>query len=107
VQVGVKQSASSLGLAGFRVEWGLGVRKFAFSSGESVRKTAFGHGGMGGSIALCDPAENFSIAVTLNKLTLTSDVSTRLIDLVSTELGVGSFIRYGYTVADKDGEGIF
>lgn len=101
------RSSSSLGLSGFSVEWGLGVRKFAFSSGEAVRKTAFGHGGMGGSIALCDPAEEFAIAVTLNKLTLTSEVSTRLVDLVSTELGVGSFIRYGYEVKESDDGGIF
>eukprot|EP00038_Savillea_parva_P001494 m.104335 g.104335 ORF g.104335 m.104335 type:complete len:1732 (-) comp10523_c0_seq1:284-5479(-) len=106
-QVGVTRSSSALGLTGFSVEWGLGVRKFAFSSGDAVRKTAFGHGGMGGSIALCDPAEEFAIAITVNKLTLTSEVSTRLVDLVSTELGVGSFIRYGYEKSGGDRAGMF
>mmetsp|Transcript_6506 Transcript_6506/g.16682 ORF Transcript_6506/g.16682 Transcript_6506/m.16682 type:complete len:397 (+) Transcript_6506:3-1193(+) len=107
-KIGVTQSESNLGLSGFSVEWGLGVRKYAFSNGEAVRKTAFGHGGQGGSLALCDPAEEFAVAVTLNKLTLTGEASTRLVNLISTELGVGTFIRYGYSANDEsDSGGIF
>ena len=41
------------------------------------------------------------VAVTLNKLTLTSEVSTQLITLIATELGIGTFQRYGYFAASQ------
>jgi hypothetical protein len=61
-------------------EWGLGVRKYG--------ATAFGHGGLGGSLALCDPAHKFSIAITLNKLTLDREVATQVLRRVCEALDI-------------------
>ena len=64
-------------------EWGLGVRKYS--------ETAFGHGGLGGSIALCDPASGVSIAVTVNKLTLDRTASRDIVNRVCELLKLDQF----------------
>ena len=64
-------------------EWGLGVRKYS--------DTAFGHGGLGGSIALCDPASGLSIAVTVNKLTLDRSASREIVNRVCELLKLDQF----------------
>jgi len=49
----------------------------------------FGHGGVGGSIAFCDPSNGLSIAVTLNRLTMqTSSTSGRIVAKVYETLGL-------------------
>lgn len=55
----------------------------------SVRRSAFGHAGVGGSIALCDPAKDFAVAITVNKLTVEREASRRLLNLICKELNLG------------------
>ena len=50
-----------------------------------------GHGGLGGSIALCDPAHNLSVAVTVNKLTLEREPARRVIEEVCESLQIPMF----------------
>ena len=74
-------------------EWGLGVRKYG--------ETAFGHGGLGGSVALCDPASGLAVAVTVNKLTLdrtaSREIVNRVCDVLSLERFPGLNAEYGTT----------
>ncbi|KAL2636403.1 hypothetical protein R1flu_007882 [Riccia fluitans] len=50
-------------------------------------KLAFGHSGLGGSAAFCDPTNNFSLAVTLNKLNV-GDVTAEIVRFITSELGI-------------------
>lgn len=63
--------------------FGLGFRRY--SSGEGP--TAFGHSGLGGSVGFCDIEHNFSIAVTVNKMSLGA-VTGRVVQLICSELNV-------------------
>ncbi|WOK94073.1 hypothetical protein Cni_G02775 [Canna indica] len=65
-------------------KFGLGFRKFNTSTGHL---TSFGHSGVGGSTGLCDIEHNFSIAVTVNKLSL-GGVTRSIIQLVCSELNI-------------------
>ena len=65
------------------VDWGLGVRKYG--------RTAFGHGGLGGSIALCDPESGLSLAITVNKLTLGRSCTRRIVHHVCDKLRIARF----------------
>ena len=55
----------------------------------------FGHGGVGGSIAFCDPSNGLSIAVTLNRLTMqTSSTSGRIVAKVYETLGLSAPLQF-------------
>ncbi|XP_042418895.1 uncharacterized protein LOC122007137 [Zingiber officinale] len=62
-------------------DFGLGFRKFNMASG------SFGHSGVGGSTGFCDTQHNFSIAVTVNRMSL-DGVTRRIIQLVCSELNI-------------------
>jgi aarF domain-containing kinase len=79
----VKATMPGSGGGGDGSDWGLGVKKYG--------KTAFGHGGLGGSIALCDPASQFAIAVTVNKLTLDRGASRQIVNRVCELLKLPQF----------------
>lgn len=61
--------------------FGLGFRRFNTATG------SFGHSGVGGSTGFCDVEHNFSIAVTVNKLSL-GGVTRSIIQLVCSELNI-------------------
>lgn len=65
-------------------KFGLGFRRFSLSDGSF---TGFGHSGMGGSTGFCDIKHDFSIAVTLNKMSL-GGVTRMIIQLVCSELNI-------------------
>ncbi|XP_074587420.1 uncharacterized protein LOC141843260 [Curcuma longa] len=62
-------------------DFGLGFRKFNTPSG------SFGHSGIGGSTGFCDTQHNFSIAVTVNRMSL-GGVTRRILQLVCSELNI-------------------
>lgn len=64
--------------------FGLGFRRFKSESGKLA---SFGHSGVGGSTGFCDIEHDFSIAVTVNKMSLGS-VTGSIIRLVCSELDV-------------------
>ncbi|XP_020275190.1 uncharacterized protein LOC109849732 [Asparagus officinalis] len=64
--------------------FGLGFRRFKSGNG---RITSFGHSGIGGSTGFCDVEHDFSIAVTVNKMSL-GGVTRRIVQLVCSELNV-------------------
>jgi aarF domain-containing kinase len=74
-------------------QWGLGFGRF-FRPGQTTAEAsdngviAFGHSGMGGSIAFCDPEHDFSIAVTINKMTVAHAETKAVVRLVCAELDV-------------------
>lgn len=56
-----------------------GFTMYPHGSGDA-EMPCFGHGGVGGSIAFCDPVNGLSIAITLNRLTMnTSTTSGRIV----------------------------
>lgn len=61
--------------------WGAGVRLYdcVNKGGKTLPKAAMGHGGVGGSMALCIPSAKFSIAFTCNQLNAYSVAETVLI----------------------------
>ncbi len=71
--------------------WGLGVRVFTMRRPNGrLEASAFGHSGMGGSMVLCDPQSQFSVAVTVNRLTFERQCTLRVINTVSNLLGLGT-----------------
>lgn len=64
--------------------FGLGFRRFKSDSDEI---TSFGHSGIGGSTGFCDIKNNFSLAITVNKMSL-GGVTRRIVQLVCSELNV-------------------
>ncbi|XP_073014376.1 uncharacterized protein [Typha latifolia] len=65
-------------------KFGLGFRRFSTTGG---KVTSFGHSGIGGSTGFCDVDHNFSIAVTVNKMSL-GGVTRSIIQLVCSELNI-------------------
>ncbi|OAY83343.1 putative aarF domain-containing protein kinase 1 [Ananas comosus] len=65
-------------------KFGLGFRRFSTASG---KLTSFGHSGIGGSTGFCDVEHDFSIAVTVNKMSL-GGVTRSIIQLVCAELNI-------------------
>ncbi|KAL3677590.1 hypothetical protein R1sor_027538 [Riccia sorocarpa] len=65
----------------------MGPRGQEHSSSIPDGKLAFGHSGLGGSAAFCDPTNNFSLAVTLNKWSV-GDVTAEIIRLITSELDI-------------------
>ncbi|XP_074564879.1 uncharacterized protein LOC141821355 [Curcuma longa] len=75
-------------------KFALGFRNFSTPSGSS---TSFGHSGMGGSTGFCDIENNFSIAITVNNMSLGS-VTRSIVQLVCSELNIPipeEFSRFG------------
>lgn len=75
-------------------KFGLGFRRFNTATGSL---TSFGHSGVGGSTGFCDIEHNFSIAVTVNKMSL-GGVTRSIIQLVCSELNIPlpeEFTRFG------------
>ena len=64
--------------------FGLGFKRFSSKDGSSI---AFGHSGMGGSTGFCDVTNNFSVAVTLNKMSF-GGVTGKIVQLVCSELNI-------------------
>ncbi|XP_010541526.1 PREDICTED: uncharacterized protein LOC104814963 isoform X2 [Tarenaya hassleriana] len=65
-------------------KFGLGFKR---NRSKSESLTGFGHSGMGGSTGFCDAENRFSIAVTLNKMSL-GGVTADIIKLVCSELNI-------------------
>ncbi|KJE88683.1 ABC1 family protein [Capsaspora owczarzaki ATCC 30864] len=86
-QVAVERSP----FTGEAIRYGLGVRIYGLENPVtgSVAYTAFGHSGIGGSIALCDADSQVSIAITVNKLTMTRACTNEIVQFVCEALGIG------------------
>lgn len=68
-----------------------GFTMYPRQGGEDAKMPCFGHGGVGGSIAFCDPSNGLSIAVTLNRLTMqSSSTSGRIVARVYESLGLSA-----------------
>ncbi|XP_074574391.1 uncharacterized protein LOC141830842 [Curcuma longa] len=65
-------------------KFGLGFRNFNTTTGNL---TSFGHSGVGGSTGFCDIEHNFSIAITVNKMSL-GGVTRSIVQLVCSELNI-------------------
>ncbi|KAL5699462.1 hypothetical protein ACHQM5_030361 [Ranunculus cassubicifolius] len=63
--------------------FGLGFRRYVSEEGLQ----AFGHSGVGGSVGFCDIKNNFSIAVTVNKMSLGA-VTGQIVQFVCSELNI-------------------
>lgn len=64
--------------------FGLGFRRFRSDGG---KVTSFGHSGVGGSTGFCNIEHDFSIAITVNKMSL-GGLTRRIVQLVCSELNV-------------------
>ncbi|RDX84231.1 Protein ACTIVITY OF BC1 COMPLEX KINASE 8, chloroplastic, partial [Mucuna pruriens] len=81
--------------------FGLGFKRLTSKDGSSI---AFGHSGMGGSTGFCDVTNNFSIAVTLNKMSFGS-VTRKIVQLVCSELNIpvpDDFLRFSDEQTGRD-----
>lgn len=81
--------------------FGLGFKRFTSKDGSSI---AFGHSGMGGSTGFCDVTNNFSIAVTLNKMSF-GGVTGKIVQLVCSELNIpvpDDFLRFAVEQSGPD-----
>ncbi|CAH2044376.1 unnamed protein product [Thlaspi arvense] len=65
-------------------KFGLGFKRVTLQDGSLV---GFGHSGMGGSTGFCDIENRFSIAITVNKMSL-GGVTANIIRLVCSELNI-------------------
>ncbi|KAL1212584.1 Protein ACTIVITY OF BC1 COMPLEX KINASE 8 [Cardamine amara subsp. amara] len=65
-------------------KFGLGFKRVTSQDGSLV---GFGHSGMGGSTGFCDIKNRFSIAITLNKMSM-GGVTANIIRLVCSELNI-------------------
>ena len=54
-----------------------------------VSTTTFGHAALGGTMMMFDPVKRFSMAITVNELTLDREVVRRVAALVAAEVGLG------------------
>ncbi|XP_028802286.1 uncharacterized protein LOC114757407 isoform X2 [Neltuma alba] len=83
--------------------FGLGFKRFSSKDGSTV---VFGHSGMGGSTGFCDVTNNFSIAVTLNKVSIGA-VTAKIVHLVCSELNIpvpADFMRFAAAPSGPDSE---
>lgn len=74
------------------------VRYFTFTTrlrqdDGSMSMTAFGHSGLGGSLAFCDPASGVAVCVLVNRLMLQPEATSRVVSLVTSQLGAGEWVR--------------
>ncbi|XP_054788439.1 uncharacterized protein LOC129294250 [Prosopis cineraria] len=83
--------------------FGLGFKRLSSSDGSSI---VFGHSGMGGSTGFCDVTNKFSIAVTLNKVSIGA-VTAKILHLVCSELNIpvpAEFMRFAAAPRGTDSE---
>lgn len=83
-------------------KFGLGFRRITSVEGNSgsERVIGFGHSGVGGSTGFCYPAQNFAIAITLNKLSQ-GGVTAQIVRLVTHEMGLPCPAMYSSVNADR------
>ncbi|KAH7365532.1 hypothetical protein KP509_18G033300 [Ceratopteris richardii] len=67
--------------------FGLGFRRYSQVCNGSQEYFAFGHSGIGGSTAFCYPEYNFSLAITVNKMSRGS-VTGKIIKFICSELNM-------------------
>ena len=73
--------------------FGLGYQLFALETRAAHdRSDSLGHGGIGGAIAMCNPAENFAFAFTCNKIVPTFEVTRRVVEAVLGALNIGRLV---------------
>lgn len=75
-------------------KFGLGFRNFYTAT---CNLSSFGHSGVGGSTGFCDIKHNFSIAITVNKMSL-GGVTRSIVQLICSELNIPlpeEFSRFG------------
>ncbi|XP_042392295.1 uncharacterized protein LOC121983739 isoform X2 [Zingiber officinale] len=75
-------------------KFGLGFRNF-YTANRNL--SCFGHSGVGGSTGFCDIEHNFSIAITVNKMSL-DGVTRSIVQLICSELNIPlpeEFSRFG------------
>ncbi|XP_042453873.1 uncharacterized protein LOC122038283 isoform X1 [Zingiber officinale] len=75
-------------------KFGLGFRNF-YTANRNL--SSFGHSGVGGSTGFCDIEHNFSIAITVNKMSL-DGVTRSIVQLICSELNIPlpeEFSRFG------------
>ena len=84
-------------LNGESVRWGLGVQLGTLSDRHSRTSPVLGHrGGAGGVIiGFAAPAADLSVAIVVSKLSVKRDVTTRLLELVLSEVGGGWTLDQG------------
>lgn len=82
-------------------KFGLGFRRIT-SGGSNLAEEVigFGHSGVGGSTGFCYPGHNFSLAITLNKLSQ-GEVTAQIARLVTSELGLPCPAMYSSVGADR------
>ena len=68
--------------------WSLGLRRYGFSR-PGVR--AVGHAGVGGSLAFCarHGDDSVSVAILVNRLTLSRSATMQVVSVVAEEMGLG------------------
>ena len=86
-------------------KFGLGFRRITAALADGVSNSSeeiigFGHSGVGGSTGFCYPAHNFSLAITVNKLSQGA-VTAKIARLVVTELGLPCPAMYASVNADR------
>ena len=64
----------------------------AFDVGETG--SAYGHGGIGGSLGVCDPQSGLAVAITVNRLNTDCAPTVAIVDLLARELGLGQIGGY-------------
>jgi aarF domain-containing kinase len=73
-----------------RIRFGLGCQLFGFKEeNQRIRLSGFGHVGMGGSVALCDPATGLSFAMTVNMIRPGRKATVQVFEMVCNELNIG------------------
>lgn len=84
-------------MGGMGTQWGLGLKQYRFVNPRTRETTAvaWGHGGLGGSLALTVPEAGLSVAVTVNKLTLTNEGSVEIINHIAAAVGLGELVQPG------------
>jgi CubicO group peptidase (beta-lactamase class C family) len=80
--------------------FGYGFQKFSLGGSDA----AFGHGGIGGSFAMGDPASGVAVAITLNRLTEGCAPTKALLAVVCESLGLGELRGYGEDAASSGGQ---
>lgn len=82
-------------------KFGLGFRRITSSDSNSREEViGFGHSGVGGSTGFCYPAQNFAIAITLNKLSQ-GGVTAQIVRLITHEMGLPCPAMYSSVDADR------
>ena len=79
-----------------KVDWAYGYKLFPFILPGKGKLNGFGHAGVGGSIAMCIPHANVTVAITINKLTLSPhSIWKPIFDVVDKFYGIGSAVGWG------------